>query len=113
MPVAPCFLPDEIYRHSKRRSPNARSQHLASAPHRNSHSSASRALLPEDTGSVKRSGMFAISKKIGAPRSAPKLFQPNSFRSAHGRPRRAVARVALEEQCLAGDGGDHRGLERF
>ena len=33
--------------------------------------------------------------------------------SARGRPRRAVARIALEEQRLAGDGGDHRGLERF
>jgi hypothetical protein len=34
-------------------------------------------------------------------------------RSGSGGPWRAVARVALEEQRLTGDGGDHRGLERF
>src|SRR5258708_37102676 len=49
-----------------------------------------------------------------ARREARRIFS-NPIRSGSGsrRPRRAVARIALEEQGLAGDSGNHRRLERL
>jgi hypothetical protein len=58
--------------------------------------------------------------KNPARREARRSFSINNLwielpplRHASGDPWRPVARVALEEQGLAGDGGHHRGLERF
>jgi len=46
-----------------------------------------------------------VRNKNGAPWGAPFSIQrDNALRLARGRPRRAVARVALEEQRLAGNG---------
>src|SRR6202043_629847 len=55
-------------------------------------------------------------KKSGALKERAGFFNASAAtasRSGGRRPRRAVARVALEEQRLAGDGGNHRRLERF
>ena len=64
-----------------------------------------------DAGQTVRDCSQQKSGAQGARRIVP--ASATRLRSDRGRPRRTVARVALEEQRLAGDRGDHRGLERF
>src|SRR3979490_492795 len=61
-----------------------------------------------------RNWQYARSPKFRpAVKRARLIFNAITSRSGSGRPRRAVARVALEEQRLAGDRGNHRRLERL
>src|ERR1700737_2119587 len=61
---------------------------------------------------VSRAKLRSATPNPGARLSAPGLiFNAPTSRSGSGRPRRAVARIALEEQRLAGDRGNHRRLE--